>query len=225
MNFKDKLKGIQKIIWDWNGTLLDDVDYAISCMNRLLLKRNLPSLNRQKYTEIFSFPVIEYYKKLGFNFDKEPWELVGYEYMKAYWENFYTVETYPEVSKVLNELSKSGIQHSILSAMQQHKLQEHISEHGLLKHFNHIKGINNHYANGKIEAGVELLRTIDSPTKSICLVGDTVHDFDAAQQLRIQCILIANGHVSKSRLNRTGAIVVNDIEQFKALMMSGMIPN
>ena len=34
----------QHVIWDWNGTLLDDVGHAVATMNTLLAPRGLPPL-------------------------------------------------------------------------------------------------------------------------------------------------------------------------------------
>jgi phosphoglycolate phosphatase len=48
------------IIWDWNGTLLDDVDYSVGVMNILLRRRGLPALDRARYHVVFDFPVRDY---------------------------------------------------------------------------------------------------------------------------------------------------------------------
>ena len=73
----DSIKAYKHIIWDWNGTLLDDVDIVIDCMNSLLKKRNLPLLHVDKYKDIFTFPVKDYYSQLGFDFTTEPFEKTG----------------------------------------------------------------------------------------------------------------------------------------------------
>lgn len=65
------LKGKDHIIWDWNGTILNDVDHAVAMMNTLLVEHNLPLIDREYYREIFDFPVLHYYQKLGFNFEKQ----------------------------------------------------------------------------------------------------------------------------------------------------------
>ena len=59
---------IKHIVWDWNGTLLDDLWLSIKAINIVLKRHNLPQVNDKKYLNLFIFPVIEYYKKLGFNF-------------------------------------------------------------------------------------------------------------------------------------------------------------
>jgi len=74
------------IIWDWNGTLLDDMDICISSMNRMLSKRELPELNIDKYRDVFTFPVIDYYKAIGFDFRKEPWDVAAHEFIWLYLE-------------------------------------------------------------------------------------------------------------------------------------------
>lgn len=60
---------IKHIIWDWNGTLLDDVGLSLEAINIVLARYNLPPLRKERYLEIFTFPVIEYYRELGFNFE------------------------------------------------------------------------------------------------------------------------------------------------------------
>jgi phosphoglycolate phosphatase len=65
---------ISGIIWDWNGTLLDDTELSVQTMNQMLQKRNLQQLTHASYKEVFSFPVKDYYRKIGFNFTSEPFE-------------------------------------------------------------------------------------------------------------------------------------------------------
>ena len=64
------------IIWDWNGTLLNDNWLCVDVINTLLKKRGMPLTTLNTYKEIFVFPVIEYYHKLGFEFTDESFEEV-----------------------------------------------------------------------------------------------------------------------------------------------------
>ncbi len=75
------------IIWDWNGTLLNDVDICIKSMNHLLEKRNLTLLDINRDKAVFGFPVKDYYAKIGFDFTKENFEIPANEYMD--WFHFY----------------------------------------------------------------------------------------------------------------------------------------
>ena len=74
---------ITTIIWDWNGTLLDDINTSIDSINILLRDRSLPELTIEKYRDIFDFPVRKYYEKSGFDFKNEPFEGPAMQFIKA----------------------------------------------------------------------------------------------------------------------------------------------
>ena len=60
------------IIWDFNGTVLDDVEAGIRSVNDMLAARGLPVITSvAQYRELFSFPVIDYYRRLGLDVEKE----------------------------------------------------------------------------------------------------------------------------------------------------------
>ena len=59
------------IIWDWNGTLFDDVKISVDTMNIMLEKTGYKNrINSELYKNIFTFPVSDYYQKAGFDFSK-----------------------------------------------------------------------------------------------------------------------------------------------------------
>lgn len=39
---------VKTVVWDWNGTLLDDVEISRQVMNRMLSRRGLPVLETRK---------------------------------------------------------------------------------------------------------------------------------------------------------------------------------
>ena len=75
---------ISTVIWDWNGTLLDDLHLSLRIINLLLKRRSLPELSRDRYREVFTFPVKDYYREIGFDFDREPFEIPAREYIDIY---------------------------------------------------------------------------------------------------------------------------------------------
>ncbi len=83
---------IKHIVWDWNGTLLNDNWLSIKAINILLLKYGLPAVEKEKYLEFFTFPVINYYKKLGFDFEKIPFNIVGTEFIDEYTKRMYDAQ-------------------------------------------------------------------------------------------------------------------------------------
>ena len=59
------------IIWDWNGTLLNDGWLFVDVMNSILRQRKMETITLEKYRNIFGFPIKDYYIKLGFDLEKE----------------------------------------------------------------------------------------------------------------------------------------------------------
>ena len=69
------------IIWDWNGTLLNDTWLCVEGINNSLEKRSIDTITKEVYRRVFSFPVKDYYERLGFDFKKEPFEVAGDEFV------------------------------------------------------------------------------------------------------------------------------------------------
>ena len=56
----------KNVVWDWNGTLLNDVKVGVNTLNDMLGRRGLPLLSVEDYKEKFGFPVIDFYDRVGF---------------------------------------------------------------------------------------------------------------------------------------------------------------
>jgi phosphoglycolate phosphatase len=188
------------IIWDWNGTLLNDNWLCVEVMNSMLASRNLPLLTLDRYRDIFDFPVRDYYLKLGFDFNKESFETVGMEFMIIYNDRQKDCSLHQDALTTLNCLKEKGFPQNILSAREQNELRDETVERGVSLFFDHIDGLEDHYANGKIGVGIRLLNEMKVDKERILFVGDTCHDADVARELGIDCVLVPNGHHSEERL-------------------------
>jgi len=201
------------IIWDWNGTLLNDAWLCVEVMNRMLSDRDLPPLSLQKYRTIFDFPVRDYYGKLGFDFSMEPFESVGMEFMIMYNLRQHECTLFSEVKQTLGTLKEMRYKQYILSAREENELLLETEKLGVANYFDHITGLNDHYAHGKSEIGKTLLAHINVPVEKIIFIGDTHHDAEVAASLGIDCILIPNGHHSEERILDCGVPVVYSLDE------------
>ena len=201
------------IIWDWNGTLLDDAWLFVDIMNSVLKNRNMNTITLEIYRDIFGFPIEEYYKKLGFDVEKEAFQQTGLEFIKAYEKKRYEAELYPLVKSILSKLTSSlNIQHSILSAQHQSLLDDLTKHYNIRKYFIEINGLNNYLANSKLDEGIKWMQKIRLNTQQVLFIGDTYHDYEVAQALGIDCILLSHGHTCHSRLIKTGATVIRELK-------------
>ena len=201
------------IIWDWNGTILNDRWLCLEIINSLLSNRNLRQLSTDDYKKIFDFPVIEYYKKAGFNFSKEPFEKVAVEFIDNYELRKLECLLQPGVISCLNKIKELNIPQSLLSASHQEVLEEMIDFFDLRKYFHHVNGLNNHYAGGKIETAQRLIETINIPPEKILLIGDTTHDYEVSNILKCDCLLVSNGHHPIEKLTNCSTQIISNLNE------------
>ncbi len=192
------------IIWDYNGTLLNDLEIGIESINLMLSKRNLPLLTSESYREAFTFPVKDYYEKVGFDFQKEDWDSAAHEFIANYTKRLPQSDIFPEAFILLDFFKKEGKKQFILSAMEMKMLRDSTHELEIQGFFDEISGINDIYASSKVENGKDLFQKHELKAEDVCLLGDTTHDYEVAQSLGCHCYLIASGHQSFKKLEATG---------------------
>ena len=178
----------------------------------LLKKRNLKLITVDDYKKKFMFPIREYYLKLGFDFSKEPFEVSGLEFIDEFKKRLFDASLYSDTELVLDKLSDRGITHSILSAQNQKMLDKAIDYYNLKNKFVGVNGLDDYYANSKINIGKSWIKSLNIDPSHVLMVGDTVHDFEVSQAMGTGCLLLSGGHNSKERLNETGAKVLSTIE-------------
>ncbi len=201
------------IIWDYNGTLLDDLSIGVQCINKMLTKRELPVLSKDQYREVFTFPVKKYYETVGFNFNKEDWDITAKEFIALYTSLLPDSNIFPEAIQLLSHFKTLDKKQFILSAMEQNMLNHSVKTENIDSFFSEVSGIDDIYASSKIENGKKMIQEHQLNPKEVCLLGDTVHDYEVSQELGCQCILIAAGHQSIKKLKQTGCpIVVNHLK-------------
>lgn len=201
------------ILWDWNGTLLNDTQICIDAINMMLRDRQKAEISRETYRDIFTFPVRDYYARAGFNFDEEPFEKPALEFIDHYDALIRKAELFEDVRDTLNEIKKRAYNQMILSAMQQDFLSETVAMHAIDHFFSRISGIDNHFAAGKVDNARKLIAGMEGDAGEIIMIGDTIHDHEVGEELGIEVILVARGHQSEERLRETGRIVVKNFAE------------
>ena len=206
------MKNIRTIFWDWNGTLLNDMQICINSINKMLKERNKELISPEVYRKIFTFPVKDYYEKAGFDFTKEDFAKPAIEFIDIYTENLSSAPLFENTEKVLNFFKQKNIHQYIISAMEQESLTKSVKERNIKNYFQKITGINNHYAASKIDRAKQLIKETNIKPGEICLIGDTIHDYEVAQEIACNCILVANGHQNKERLSSLDCLVVDKLD-------------
>ena len=203
---------IKHVIWDWNGTLVNDAWLFVELMNEELVQRNLPMIDIENYREHFTFPVKQYYKNLGFDFTKENFKEVGYNFIQKYKSRKHEPLLFEETKKILNQISELGISQSIVSAQEHKLLQESVAHYKIADFYESINGIDHYYADSKIKIAEKNVCELEYINQEVMIVGDTAHDLEVANTLNIKCVLFSGGHYSNRRLKLTGGTIINNLE-------------
>ena len=202
-NRQDKIS----VVWDFNGTILDDVKTGLDAVNVLLERRSKPPItDLAYYREVFGFPIREYYARVGFDFTRESFDDVAPEWVREYLLREKDAPLCPTVPEALRVLRDAGIPQYLISATEENMLLGQIRCRGLEGYFKEIHGLDNIHANSK-EA---LIRSFVAGREGrTVFFGDTEHDAFCARSAGAEVILIAAGHQSKKKLQKTNAPVVD----------------
>lgn len=205
------------IIWDWNGTLLNDVGIAVDSINQLLHDRNLELLTIERYLEVFTFPVQDYYELIGFDLKTEPFEIPAFQLISIYNKAVDDCGLHDEVVPLLSRLRSLGYRQFILSAMEQQVLEKTVTDNDIHHFFEDLCGLSDNFAVSKVANGKSLINKRGLDPERTLMVGDTIHDYEVAQAIGCKCVLIAKGHQSKERLLTTGAHVLDGLDEIEFL--------
>jgi phosphoglycolate phosphatase len=206
------LSGFRHIVWDWNGTLLNDAWLCVDVMNGLLRRRGLPLLTPERYEQVFDFPVIDYYRRLGFDFEKEPFAKSGAEFIADYERRRHEAALQPEALDVLRAIRDAGIAQSVLSAYRHETLEELLRHFGVRDFFDEVVGADDKYAHGKVGQGRALIERLGLSPDVVAVIGDTVHDFEVSREIGCACFLIPSGNHSRGRLESCGVPVLTSLK-------------
>lgn len=199
------------LVWDFNGTILDDMTLGIRCTNTMLADRGLPVIpSVEAYREIFGFPIDEYYRRLGFDFEKEDYDTVlAPQWVAMYLEGEPTCTTIEGAVETIRAVKAMGIPQILLSATKIEMLTAQLERLGLYQEFDEVIGLDNIHARSKQAQALEWKSR--HPEARPLFIGDTEHDAQVADAVGGDCVLFAGGHQSEARLDACGKPTISRV--------------
>lgn len=187
------------IIWDFNGTLLDDVSCGIKSVNTMLERRGKKLIaSKDEYREKFCFPITEYYRRCGFDFERESFDSLAVEWVELYKKYSYLSKLADGAQELLSHIKDSGAEQLILSASEYSMLRGQCRELGIEAYFSSFMGLDNIYATSKLGIATSW-REANREAKPL-IIGDTEHDAECAKAIGADCALVYCGHQGKEKL-------------------------
>lgn len=197
------------VLFDWNGTLLDDLDHTVETANHFLSAQNIEPFDRDSYRKHFNFPVKDCYEKLGYDFDILSYEEMSHQFVDRFMAGVHQSNLFDFARPLLQKLKNADKKVFLLSATEQNCLDQLIEQFDLNSLFTGVYGINNRLAASKVYRGHQLIEEHGVDPAQSVMVGDTLHDLEVAETLGMDAVLIDHGHHCTTRLVSTHTQVLN----------------
>ncbi|MBQ8836998.1 MAG: HAD family hydrolase [Clostridia bacterium] len=206
------------IIWDFNGTILNDVQTGIDAVNVLLERYGKKKIETvREYRAAFGFPVIDYYDKIGL--ERENFQKYAPEWVTEYNLREPNAPIFDGIVETMEYFKANGYPQYLLSATESKMLLGQITRLGIEKYFDEIIGQSSIEAHGKVGAAIRFIERV-KPKKAL-FIGDSLHDFEVAQAIGANCVLLAWGHQSRERLETTGCKIFDNITDLQKAFENG----
>jgi phosphoglycolate phosphatase len=211
------------VVWDWNGTLFDDVDCCLDVANQLLAEFGLPQLDGVAgYHAKFRFPIVDYYRDLGFDTSSTGnFHAAAARYIELYTAASRSCALHDGALAALTALQAAGVRQVLISASQRDNLAAQVAPFGLEGVLDGVHGIDDIYAASKEAIARGWLETEGLAPDTVLFVGDSEHDAEIARALGARCVLYSGGHHSRTHLESLGAPVIDDLREVPGLVAAG----
>lgn len=195
------------IVFDWNGTILCDTRQSWEAGNACLKFYGAPPLSLKDYRDIFTFPILHFYKKHGLCVDHvlAHKEAANEVFQSTYEALAATARTRRGTRTLLDWLQAQGTTNIILSNYVCDKISMHVNRLGLEDYFDTI---NAHTCNGtsilektsKVERLEAFMKQRGFKPADTYIIGDTTEEPEIARLLGLTSIGITDGYISAARL-------------------------
>ncbi len=208
------------LVWDWNGTLLDDLSLVVAATNASLAELGGPAVTAEEHRRDFRRPIAEYYSGvLGRAIDEEEFARLDKAFHLAYAEGMLACGLSAGALEALG--SWAGTQ-SLLSMWFHHELVPTVSRYGIDRYFARVDGLRDPVGGGpKAPHLVAHLKAQGLTGGDCVLIGDSVDDAIAASSVGARCVLYTGGFTDPTRLRAVGVPVADTLAEAARLAALG----
>ncbi len=217
------LRQVRTVIFDWSGTLCDDLTYLASITNFVRRKLGMKQLDERQLLETDCLPLADYYKQ---QFPRADAERVRELYKQARMLNEnaeHTVRSLPCAIMLANYLHEQGISIRIFAEEQRSVIGRQLRYIRLARYFKGAKIISGGHMD-KIADLPLYLQQMGLPPESVLYVGDTPHDVLAGRAAGVMTCCMQTGYTTPSRMRAARPdLTLNDFGQLHVLFMLAAI--
>ena len=203
---------MKHLIWDWNGTLIDDIDVACACVNDILRAHGQPPIDKTQYHAYMEMPIRRFYANL-FDLAEVPFSRIAEDFNRFYAVRVRGASLARGAIGALERFAAAGWSQRIVSSASSADIRRDLARLGVGDYFAEIVGSDNLFAEGKIAYAKRHFAEQQIVGADALVVGDTLHDAELAAAVGARCVLVAGGHQSARDLAAAGVPVLASLEE------------
>lgn len=208
----------KNIVWDYNGTIIDDARLAVDAENLVLQSYGLPEITLEYYLKECEMPILNFYNKI-FKMEDYDFSEIAERFVSNYDKLFDTADIFPEVREMIEALSVSGYNQGVISGFESSRLKSSLRKFGLDGYFRFMSGSDDIDCGDKSERAVMVVRKYGFDPKETLFIGDMYHDYETARKVGADCVLIAKGHQDAEVLRSYGITVLDSAEELRRILL------
>jgi phosphoglycolate phosphatase-like HAD superfamily hydrolase len=203
------------IVWDWNGTLVDDLALTVATTNAVLQSYGGTPVTVEQFRGTYVRPVADYYRRaLRRAVTAAEFARMDKAFHDAYNAGFRSCALMRDAVVALRTWQRDGRTQSVLSMLAHDDLTTAARWFELDHYFNRVDGRRTAVGgDAKARLLVEHLTSVGAAAEDCVLVGDTVDDAMAAAAAGTRCVLFTGGLTSRTRLLDTGRLVAETLSE------------
>jgi phosphoglycolate phosphatase-like HAD superfamily hydrolase len=204
---------VKHIVWDWNGTLLDDNDAVVAGVNAVCAQFGHEPISLEHWREVYSLPLVPCYERLlGRSVAAAEWDALELLYHETYRDVLRTTRLAAGVPAELHRWAATGGSQSLLSMWYHLELMPLVKEYRLTSLFTRVDGLRTRSRSGcKTEHLAAHLAVQRLDPATVLVIGDALYDAAAASAVGAQCVLVATGVMSERKLQTAGVPVASTV--------------
>ena len=185
---------ISHVVWDWNGTLLDDLEIVIESLNVGIGRFGLPPIDDRQYRDHFTRPVRSFYQSLfGRPVSDKEWKSLNKIFHDEYFSRVHSASLADDALEAIALTEQKGWNQSVLSMTTHDELIEIVASHGITDRFVRIEGLQTPTGGLKAAHLEQHLANLGIDPANAVVVGDTPDDAMAAQTVGASVVLYDGG--------------------------------
>ncbi|MFI1397871.1 HAD family hydrolase [Streptomyces sp. NPDC020681] len=204
------------LVWDWNGTLLDDIKAVIGATNAAFEEIGLEPITLESYRELYCVPIPRFYERLMGRLPTDAeWVVMDEAFHRHYSDHRVGCGLTEGVEELLREWRAAGRSQSLLSMYGHEELVPVVRGYGIESHFIRVDGRTGPSGGGKslhMERHLAALDGLAAPERTV-VIGDAVDDAVAAAHVGALAVLYTGGSHSRASLESVGVPVVDTLAE------------